>query len=137
MLFVLALCELTGLGISSSSSAASVVCATGSGDLQKREAQGRYVEEALAEVVKGGTGVGPPRGYLGLNHRKSLETAQPTRQKAIQDLLSRCRWSPGPSIFDGFLADLNRALSAVFFQKSAILAFLEEPPNEAILGLCD
>ena len=35
------------------------------------------------------------------------------RQKAIQGLLSRFRWSPGPSIFDGFLADLNRALSAL------------------------
>ena len=38
------------------------------------------------------------------------------RQKAIQRLLSRFRWSPGPSIFDRFLADLNRALSALFFK---------------------
>ena len=35
-------------------------------------------------------------------------------QKAIQGLLSRFRWSSGPSIFDRFLADLNRALSALF-----------------------
>ena len=66
--------------------------------------------------AKGGSGVGPPRGYFGRNRRKWLETAQPMRQKAIQSLLSRFRWSPGPSIFDGFLADLNRALSALFFK---------------------
>ena len=64
--------------------------------------------------VKGGSGVGPPRGYFGRNPRIWLETGQPMRQKAIQGLLSRFRRSPGPLIFDGFLADLNRALSALF-----------------------
>ena len=68
----------------------------------------------MAKGVKGGSSVGPPRRYFGRNHRKSVETAQPLRQKAIQGLLSRFQWSPGPSIFDGFLADLNRALSALF-----------------------
>ena len=55
-------------------------------------------------------------GGLGRNRRIWLETSQPMRQKAIQGLLSRFRWSPGPSIFDGFLADLNQALSALFFK---------------------
>ena len=53
---------------------------------------------------------------FGRNRRKWLETSQPMRQKAIQDLLSRFRWSPTISIFDGFLTDLNRALSALFFK---------------------
>ena len=64
--------------------------------------------------VKGGSPRRSPEGYFGRNRRIWLETAQPTRQKAIQGLLSHFRWSPGPSIFDGFLADLNRALSALF-----------------------
>ena len=55
-----------------------------------------------------------PRGYFGRNRRRRLETAQPMRQKAIQGLLSRFRWSRTTSIFDGFWADLNRALSALF-----------------------
>ena len=38
-----------------------------------------------------------------------LGTAQPMRQKAIQGLLSRFRWSPTTSIFDLFWADLNQA----------------------------
>ena len=87
--------------------------------------------------LKGGPASVPPRGYFDRNRRMWLETAQPTRQKAIQGLLSRFRRSPGPWIFDGFFANLNRALSALFFQKSAILAFLGEPPNEAILDLRD
>ena len=53
-------------------------------------------------------------GFFGGNPRKWLEPAQPTRQKAIQGLLSRFRWSPTTSIFDGFLADSNQALSALF-----------------------
>ena len=36
------------------------------------------------------------------NHRKSVETAQPMRQKAIQGLLSRFRWSPRGRIFGRF-----------------------------------
>ena len=58
--------------------------------------------------------VGPQRKYFGRNHRKWLETAQPMRQKAIQGLLSRFRWSPITSIFEGFLVVLNRTLSALF-----------------------
>ena len=33
--------------------------------------------------AKGGSRVGPPRGYFGRNRRKSVETPQPMRQKAI------------------------------------------------------
>ena len=78
--------------------------------------------------LKGGPPrVGPPRGYFGRNRRKWLETAQPMRQKAIQGLLSRFRWSPTTSIFDGFLADLNRALSALFFKIR--LQKIENPPS--------
>ena len=64
--------------------------------------------------VKGGVLRRSPEGYFGRNRSIWLETAQPMRQKAIQSLLSRFRWSPTTSIFDGFLADLNRALSALF-----------------------
>ena len=58
--------------------------------------------------------VGPRRGDFGRIRRKCLETAQAVHQKAIQDLLSRFRWSPTTSIFDGMLVDLNQALSALF-----------------------
>ena len=49
------------------------------------------------------------------------------RQKAIQGLLSRFRRSPTTSIFDGFLADLNRALSALFFKLRP--QKIENPPS--------
>ena len=52
--------------------------------------------------------------YFGRSRSIWLEAAEPMRQKAIQGLLSRFRWSPTTSIFDGFFADLNRALSALF-----------------------
>ena len=66
--------------------------------------------------VKGGFYVGSPRGGFGRNRRIWLKTAQPMLQKAIQGLLSRFRLSPTTSIFDGFFADLNLALSAFFFR---------------------
>ena len=64
--------------------------------------------------AEGGPRAGPTREYFRRNHQKMVETAQPMRQKAVQGLLSRFRWSPGPLIFDRFWADLNRALSALF-----------------------
>ena len=39
---------------------------------------------------------------FGRNRRKSVETAQPMRQKAIQSLLSQFRWSPRSLIFGRF-----------------------------------
>ena len=74
-----------------------------------------------------GPRIGPPRGYFGRNLRKPLETAQPLRQKAIQDLLSRSRWLWTTSIFHRFLADLNRALSALFFNIGP--QKIENPPS--------
>ena len=78
------------------------------------------VADPTKALARKGRFTSVPEGYFGRNHRKWLETAQPTRQKAIQGLLSRFRWSPRPSIFDGFFADLNRALSALFFQNSDV-----------------
>ena len=60
--------------------------------------------------------------------------ARTHRQKAIQGLLSRFRWSPGPSIFDGFLANLNRALSALFFSNSDLKKSKIPPPQGVPLG---
>ena len=61
------------------------------------------------------------------------------RQKAIQGLLSRFRWSQTTSIFDGFLADLNRALSALFskirHQKIENSSKLQMEPDARLLGL--
>ena len=71
----------------------------------------------------------PQGGYFGRNRRKSVETAQPMRQKAIQGLLSRFRWSRTTSIFDVSLPVLNRALSALFFSESDLNKSKIPPPQ--------
>ena len=54
-------------------------------------------------------------GIFCRNRRKLLEMARTHRQKAIQGLLSRFRWSPGGRIFDRFEPGSH---SALFFQNS-------------------
>ena len=88
----------------------------------------QHAAKGAPKGVKWGVPRRSPEGYFGRNRRKWLETAQPTRQKAIQGLLSRFRWSPGPSIFDRFWADLNRALSALFFKNRVSKSENPGPP---------
>ena len=62
------------------------------------------------------TGIGPLSkfGDFCRNRRKWLEMARTHRQKAIQGLLSRFRWSPGGRIFGRF----EPGSLSTFFQKS-------------------
>ena len=72
-------------------------------------------DEPLAQRgLKGGSPRRSPEGYFGRNRRKSVETAQPIRQKAVQGLLTRFRWSPTDWIF----GRLELGSLGTFFRKS-------------------
>ena len=74
-----------------------------------------------APGVKGGFYVGPPRGILvEIIENCSKQPNQYVKQKAIQGLLSRFRWSRTTSIFDICLAGFELGSISTFFQSRTI-----------------
>ena len=89
------------------------------GNLRKKCAWGAFFPQIAnrpCSVCRGDMALTDANPAFGRIRRIWVETAQPMRQNAIQGLLSRFRWSGTTLIVDGFLADLNRALSALFFK---------------------